>query len=377
MTVQCAAGLSRHSDPERAVDEVCAQAGMLGADLALVFFSGALRAEAPRLVAALQQRIGPRHLVGCSAQGAIANSSEVEAGSSLALWCATLPGTEIESFHAHAVEDEAGVQFEGLPGDSRAGDCFLLFPDPFSIPLDALLGALPAEAPLLGGVASAAAAPGQNRLVRGAQVYSVGCVGVRLRGADLRPVVSQGCRPIGRPFVVPRANDDLLFTLAGRPAFEQLQEVLSELPEKDRQLARRGLQIGRALDEYKDQHSRGDFLIRSVLGVDPKSGALAVADRFRVGQTVQFQVRDGNSAREDLERILRRVAAGDRAKGALLFACNGRGSNMYGAPDGDVGAVEAVLGRVPLAGFFAGGEIGPVGGANHLHGFTASLAVFF
>jgi len=384
VTVTCASGLSTEADAERALDEVMREAGMVGADLALLFLSGAHRENAAKFVAGVQSRIGPRHLIGCSAQGVIGTRAEVEAGPALALWTAAMPGVEIESFHLVAEsaggaggEGEASpFRFRGLPacGD---GETLLLLPDPYTVPVEPLMAQIGPGTRVIGGVASAGSAPGQNRLVHGQKVFSVGAVGARLRGAEIRPVVSQGCRPIGRRFVVTKAQENLLVTLAGRPAFEQLQEVLGDLTQEDRSLARRGLQIGFALDEYKEQHGHGDFLIRSVFGVDPKSGAIAVSDRFRVGQTVQFQVRDGASARDDLESLLRRVSAGDRAKGALLFSCNGRGTHMYGAPDGDIGAVRSVLGHVAAAGFFAAGEIGPVGGTNHLHGFTASLALLF
>ncbi len=381
MTVTCASGLSTEADVERALDEVARDAGMVGADLAVVFLSSAHRESAGKIVAGIQSRVGPRHLLGCTAQGVIGTRAEIEAGPSLALWCAAMPGAEIESFHCVA-ENAGGARgpgawrFQGLPACGE-GDTLLLLPDPFTTPVEPLMAQVGPGTRVIGGVASGAEAPGQNRLAHGQKIYSVGAVGARLRGLDVRPVVSQGCRPIGRRFVVTKAQDNLVVALAGRPAFEQLQEVLGDLPQEERGLARRGLQIGCALDEYKDQHGHGDFLIRSVLGVDPKSGAIAVTDRFRVGQTVQFHLRDGASARGDLESLLRRASAGDKAKGALLFSCNGRGTHMYGAADGDITALRTILGPVPLAGFFAAGEIGPVGGINHLHGFTASLALLF
>ena len=124
--------------------------------------------------------------------------------------------------------------------------------------------------------------------------------------------------------------------------------------------------------------SRGDFLVRNVLGLDRSSGALAITDRVRVGQTVQFHVRDAQTADEDLRALLQQ----DRAThtrppaGALLFSCNGRGMRLFPQPDHDAAAVRAAVGDVPLAGLFAQGELGPVGGRNFIHGFTASLALF-
>jgi small ligand-binding sensory domain FIST len=133
------------------------------------------------------------------------------------------------------------------------------------------------------------------------------------------------------------------------------------------------------IDENKPVYERGDFLIRGLLGADHSSGALAVGDRPRVGQTVRFHVRDARSADEDLNETLALQAAalaGRRPSGALLFTCNGRGRHMFSVADHDAGALAHTLGGAPVSGFFCAGEIGPVGGRNFLHGFTATIALF-
>jgi small ligand-binding sensory domain FIST len=135
---------------------------------------------------------------------------------------------------------------------------------------------------------------------------------------------------------------------------------------------RQGLHMGVVVDEHKLDLSRGDFLVRNLLGADQSTGALAVGDVVEIGQTVQFQVRDADAADEDLRVLL----GGVEGDAALLFTCNGRGSHLFGTPDHDAALVGDVLGPVPLAGAFCAGEIGPIGGQNFLHGFTASLAVF-
>ena len=188
-------------------------------------------------------------------------------------------------------------------------------------------------------------------------------------------VVSQGCRPIGKPFVITRGERNVVLELGGRPTLQQLQDILVGLSEQDEQLARQSLFLGRVIDEYKGHFDRGDFLIQNILGADRSNGAIAIAGHARVGATVQFHVRDAESADLDLRRLLAPHADGS-IEGAVLFGCNGRGTNMWPQPGHDVGVLRQLLGNVPVAGFFCGGEFGPIGGKNFIHGLTASVALF-
>lgn len=171
----------------------------------------------------------------------------------------------------------------------------------------------------------------------------------------------------------------MIYELGGRPPLVRLQELAAALPARDRELLAQGLQLGMVIDEYQAERGQGDFLIRGVIGAEPESGAIVVSDEMEVGQTVQFHVRDADSADQDLRRTLDRevtAAGGRRAGGALLFTCNGRGSRMFSEPDHDAGLLAKTLGDMPVAGFFCAGELGPVGGQNFLHAFTASIALF-
>jgi small ligand-binding sensory domain FIST len=193
----------------------------------------------------------------------------------------------------------------------------------------------------------------------------------------VRPVVSQGCRPIGAPLVITRAEANVIHDLGGRPALERLREIYGTLDPADRELVRSSLHVGRVASEYQAAFRAGDFLVRNVVGADPESGVIAIGDLVRTGQTVQFHVRDAASAHDDLERLLAAArAAGSRPAGALVFTCNGRGTRLFPTPDHDARCVQDVLGPLPAAGFFAQGEIGPIGRLNCLHGFTASVALF-
>ena len=234
------------------------------------------------------------------------------------------------------------------------------------------------DVPVIGGMASGGN-PGENRLFLNHQEIHQGAVGVVLRGGpQVRTVVSQGCRPIGAPFVVTKAERNVVYELGGSTPMQRLQDLFQLLPPRDQKLVEGGIHIGIALNEYQESFHRGDFLILNVVGIDKKSGALKAGGVVRVGQTVQFQIRDGETADADLKRLLERHSSiyPHLPAASLLFSCNGRGSRMFSAPDHDAGLIQSRLGPLPLAGIFAQGELGPVGGKNYIHGFTASIALF-
>jgi small ligand-binding sensory domain FIST len=313
----------------------------------------------------------------------LADGVGIEDEPAIVLWAARLrePVTPVRLTATVIGEDE--VRFDGLEtladvvGPNEA--TLLLLPDPFTFPSDRFLESLGERCSGLrvtGGLASAARGPGGNRLVLDDQQYSDGAVGVLL--PDLRPtVVAQGCRPIGQPFIVTKAERNVIYELGGRPALERLMEQVNALSDDDRALAAKGLHCGIVVDEAKVDFTRGDFLIRGVLGADRGNGAIAVGAPVAIGATIQFQVRDPATAAADLASLIE----GRRADGALVFTCNGRGSFMFGTPNHDAEIVEELLQpsgprRPAIAGMFAAGELGPVGPRNALHGFTASIALF-
>jgi small ligand-binding sensory domain FIST len=193
----------------------------------------------------------------------------------------------------------------------------------------------------------------------------------------MRTVVSQGCRPIGKPMVVTKAERNVIYELGGRPALIQLKELFDTLPTREQRQVQQALHVGRVMSEYKDHFEQGDFLVRNVVGIDPAAGAVAITDYLRPGQTVQFHVRDEQAADGELREMLAQARHDlPHAAGGLLFTCNGRGSRLFSDQSHDAQCIAAALGPIPLAGFFAQGEIGPIGRQNFTHGFTASVALF-
>lgn len=322
-------------------------------------------------------------LVGCSAESVAAGAIEFENGPAMALWAAHLPGCEIEPFHIQFERTPDGLLATGAPssveGAATPRAAFLLG-DPFSCAVDSMLAHFGVEfpgMPVLGGMASGASAPGENRLFLNDAEHDHGGVGVIIRGpVSIRSVVSQGCRPIGQPLVVTKSNRNILQELGGRPALEQLNTIYRASSPQDQMLIQRKLHVGLAMSEYKDSFQRGDFLIANMLGADRDQGAIAIGNLVRTGQTIQFHVRDAETADEDLRSLLSTSLQSGQAAGGLLFSCNGRGTRMFPAPHHDASTIQAVAGHIPLAGFFAQGELGPVAGRNYIHGFTASVALF-
>jgi len=385
-------GLSEEFDTVSAAGEAAdrARAGLDGdCDLCLVFASGPHLPMAKWLLSEVQERLEPRNLIGCGAGGTLAQGREMEEGPGLVVWAASLPGAEVSTMHLSAERDGEGFRLLGLPEELAGpsteeaggpGEAIIPLCDPFSFPSELLLEALERarpRTPVLGGLASASFAGG-TVLLRDGDVHSDGAVAAILSGVEVLPCVSQGAVPVGAEMAITAAEGNVIGELAGKPAMERLGEVIAALPERERQLAAAGVLLGIVIDENRPSYERGDFLVRPIIGADRDSGALVTGERVRVGQTVRLHVRDAASADEDLREALRaqsQALGAQGAAGALLFTCNGRGSNMFEVPDHDAAAIEDSLGA-PAAGFFCAGEIGPVGGRNFLHGFTATMAVF-
>ena len=388
--MEFAESLSRREKTTEALDEILSEVkeSLSGTtpDLGFLFFSHDHADGLQQAVERIRTETGVKTLLGCTAESIIGSGREVERATSMCLWMASLPGSQITPFKLRCDQTEDGFSFPLEPEDvfRDAGEnaVVLLLGDPFSVPVDVFIRRLNEEypgLPVVGGMASGASQPDENLLVRDDDVLRLGAVGVVISGGvSVHTVVSQGCRPVGKPMVVTACDRNALQKLGGRPAIACLQELFASLSAEDRQLFQSAPHIGIVMNERQDSFGPGDFLIRNVIGVDQENGALFVGDYLRRGQTVQFHVRDGQAASDDLAALLEVETKRGRpaAVGALMFSCNGRGTRLFTDPDHDIAAVHRALGRIPIAGFFAQGELGPIGARNHLHGFTTCLALF-
>ena len=384
--------LSRNKDWRQAARETAAKAkaDLTGrsCDAALFFMSEPYQdMDAAELSSLLSKELGAPALLGCNASGVIGQDREIEMEPALSLLAMSLPGVKISPFSLSETEIaslSSGADLVKLldiyPTDKPS---FLCLADPMSCDADKLLGLFntgyPGR-PLVGGMASGPAVGRESWISLGGSSEPAAACGLALSGdLEIETVVSQGCRPIGEPFIITKAEEHVLYSLASRPAVKVLLETIENLSPVDRALARHSLLAGLVMNEYQSKFKRGDFLIRNLIGSDPAQGALMVGAELRPGQTLQFQLRDAKTSAEDLEALLKNPAVRPgtaAARGALLVSCCGRGRGFYGQPDHDIGLLQSLRGPLPVAGFFANGEFGSVAGKNYVHGYTSSLAIF-
>jgi small ligand-binding sensory domain FIST len=382
-------------------------------DTAFLFFSAHHIEQVPQLASTVLRRLSPRNLIGVSTVAAIGGGTELEKAPGVSILAAQMPGVTAVPFTFEdlpptpkpgtGAESEVSAALAQAIGASDDLKLTFLLADPFSVPLVNLIPAMNhartrKRGAIFGGMASASNKPGGNALVLNDRVFRSGGIGLSLKGKlHVDTVVSQGCRPFGPTLVVTKAKGNMIFELGGRPAIEAVQEAVEALGEGYRQTLAGGLFIGRVIDEYKSRFGRNDFLISNVKGADPTLGAIAVADAVKVGQTIRLHARDTVTASEDLALLLDAQKLYDKPKGALLVTCNGRGKRMFSAKNHDAAAVAKAFSNapggeelskpgvafdptaeapIPLAGFFANGEIGPIGDESFVHGHTACLALF-
>ncbi len=364
------------------------------ADLGLLFISSAYRADVVDLWPVLKEELRFKHLLGCTGGGVIGGGREIEEQPAVSLTAAILPDVDITPFviqqenlptpdvGPRAWRDLVKTNPEKKPG-------FLVLSDPFSIDTDALVAGLDFAFPnsvKVGGLASGGMNPNENLIMCDEKILSRGAVGVALSGdVFIEAVVAQGCRPIGEPLKITESDGNILIRVNDKPPLAYIQDLFDRLTPRDQDLIQTSLFLGLLMDPFNNEPKQGDFLIRNIIGLDQKKGLLAIGAGLRVGQTVQFHLRDATTSHDDLNLMLsksksaqsRSMASGNPSEaGAVLFSCLGRGRRLYGEPNHDTALLKSVVGDIPVGGFFCNGEIGPVGGKTYLHGYTSSIAVF-
>jgi small ligand-binding sensory domain FIST len=349
-----------------AVVEVSAPGEPLAAGRALAHAAALIAEESPDCV-----------IVGSNAHGVIGGSASIELQPAVSVWLTHLPGARARGFRLATVPaPHGGIALTGLPDIADDDRLALLLADPWTLPTDDVVAAfarVDGPLPVVGGLVSGGGRRGDSRLMLDGAVFDNGGVGVILdAAAPVRVVVSQGCRPIGEPMTVTASQGTTLHELAGRPALERIRDVVAGLDDGDQALAVRGLHVGIARDAGIEGSHAADYVIRGLFGADAATGAVSVGDDVPLGSVVRLHLRDADSAEADLRSVVDLVPGG---AGAYLVTCNGRGGAMFTTPDHDAAIVRDGLGTAAVAGFFAAGEIGPVGGRNHLHGFTAVVLV--
>jgi len=380
--VAFAAAISEHPVPATALGEVVGhvleKVGE-GPDLVCLFVSPQHAGALEDMAAAVQTILDPKVLIGCAAEAVIGPGVEIEGGSAVSIWAGNVG--PVEPVRLKVVDAPAGGKaLSGWPINlGYVPAAAVILGDPFTFPASALFSVLNGAGGfprVAGAMASGALGPGGNRLVLGEEVHEDGAVGVLIGANDdvwIEHVVSQGCRPIGSPFAVTRAEGNVIYELGGVPALSRLTDMVkSSLNDAEMGLAQTGLLVGIVVDEHKDTFGPGDFLIRTVIDTDIMEESITVGQRVEVGTTVQFHIRDSAAAGSELNDRL----TGKEADAALIFTSSGRGSRLFEEPDHDAAMIAEALDDPPAAGFFSASEFGPIGGRNLEHGFSASLALF-
>lgn len=370
---------------ESALQDLVAQVSPLipRPDVGLLFAGGSFASEYGRLLPLLQEFFPINNLIGCSGGGIIGGGWEIEDKPAIALLVGELPGVELGLFHCRAQDlpdldspPDRWYQLTGVAPDLQPS--FILLVDAFSFPVNDFLQGMDFAYPnsvKVGGLASGSNTG--NSLFLKESVYREGMVGLALWGnCTIDAIVAQGCRPIGKIMQISAAERNLILSLDDEPPLRVLQNLVEELDDYDRELVQHSLFVGLVMDEFQANPSQGDFLIRNLIGVDPRSGAIAVGDRVRSGQRIQFHLRDRRASAEDITEQLGHYPHKDIAQGAVLFSCLGRGERLYGKPNFDSLTFQDIVASVPIGGFFCNGEIGPVGNTTFLHGYTSVFGIF-
>lgn len=378
--------ISKSDQPEQIVHQLTGRCGN-DFDMGVLFITSHPKSNIEAIVKGITERMAIKNFLVCTCAGIIGSQEELENQVAASLFLAKLPNVRLKPFYLdqQRIEDFFSDEdfyrfFEIYPNEQPR---FLIFPDPFQVDLNRfILGMNKAygAAPVVGGLASGASSANGNVLMVNGTYYSHGIIGLVMAGdIKMDTIVSQGCKPIGESYIVTKAENNIIYEVAGEPFLDVLRKVFLKLQDNEKRLVQQALLIGIVMDEYKHGYNRGDFVIRSVIGVDQETGAIAIGDIIRPGQTIQIHIRDAKTAEEDLHELLSVYKEKNKTsvpQGAFVFSCNGRGTNLFGEPDHDIKLIQKYIGPIPAAGFFCAGEIGPIGGKNFLHGFTDSIVVF-
>lgn len=323
-------------------------------------------------------------LIGTVGAGLIGTGKEVEGASGMSLLLVRLPDAKLTPFlfSAAQIEESTGpAQWQTVTGLAPEDvDAWIILANPATPGLEQWLAewnvAYP-HVPSIGGLASGVRENGEHLLILDGTAADAAVLALAVKGMKIRTIVSQGCKPVGEPFTITRAEENLVYAMGSRPAYQVLSETFNALSDDEKERARGNLFAGLAASEYVAELKRGDFLVRNLLGADPQTGAVAIGARARSGQTLQYQLRDKITAHADLVELAQ-FNGGDGGEpfASLVFSCNGRGRSFFGVPNHDAATLAEIFGPLASAGFFCSGEIGPIGHSSYLHGYTASVALF-
>ena len=357
---------SNGTDWQECVVRCAAALGKPAGGLGFIYFTDLLLPYATEMVDTLKELTGVQDWVGTVGVGIVATGAEYLGEPALALMVADIPS---QSYRIFSGKRRAPLPGERTPTGFAAAHFGIVHGDPQTPDMADLVADMAARVEsgyLVGGLSSAA---GDTVQVAN-EVLTGGLSGVVL-AADV-PVATrhtQGCTPLAARHVVTECEDNIVVTLDGRPALDVFREDVGEVLARDLRRAAEFMHVGFPVKGS----DTGDYVVRNLVGIDPKNKLMAVGEIPEPGAALVFCKRDAQTAREDLSRILtelkREVPA---ARGALYFSCVGRGEHMFGRRGGELELIRDAIGAVPLVGFFCNGEISH----DRLYGYTGVLTLF-
>jgi small ligand-binding sensory domain FIST len=382
-------GLSRNSNPTQAVDEASAMLDVGSTqeiDVVLVFFSMSHVEHVDQLAGAISDRFPEAVCVGCNAAGVVGGGTEAEVGDCLSITAGVLPGVEIRPLRFKPdVHDRPDFDWGEELGDwADPTPHFLVLSEPNSFETEDLLSALDAGFPnseKFGGLVSGASSAASNVLLLDGEIYRGGAIGLAMSG-ELRvdTIVAQSCRPLGEPYIVTDHTHNVVHRFDRGNPMEVFRELVYGLEGEERELAQHAMFVGIGVESKRGEYRPGDFVIRNMVGFNPKTGDLAVAAPIEDLDVLQFHLMDPRSSANEFERAMQDFAANsrgdDEVRGALLFSCVSQGETQYGGANHEPALLRRYFGDLPLGGFFSDGEIAPVGHKTCLHGYASTVTVF-
>lgn len=341
------------------VTQCAGRLGRPGGGLGFVYFTDALLPHAAAIVDSLRQSTGVADWVGTVGIGIIASGTEYLDQPALATMVAELPGDRYRVFSGRkGLKKGEQPHFGVIHADPETPDVAGLIAD---------MSSKVASGYLVGGLSSSRARSVQvaNDVISGglSGALFAESVGISTR-------LTQGCAPLPGRYRVTACDQNVIATLDGRPALEVMKKAIGEVLARDLRRTAHYIHVGLPVAGS----DRGDYLVRNLVGIDPKNGLIAIGDIVEPGAELMFCKRDAESARQDLRRILGelREEAPAGARGALYFSCVGRGEHMFGSRGAELGLVKEALGELALVGFFCNGEISH----DRLYGYTGVLTLF-
>ncbi|MEM7007505.1 MAG: FIST N-terminal domain-containing protein [Thermodesulfobacteriota bacterium] len=358
------------------------------ADWAMVFCTFPHRANYQEMLRVVCDITKTDNVSGCSAIGVLSNETEIEAK----------PGIVVLVVSSSSIKSNPFVIYQLGSGGTKAGEeigellkstngknsLLTLLPDPFHIHPELLFKGIESkmgEIDIVG--ASASEDPRINDTFEFYKdtVASGAVSGMLLEGDFSYKVdITQGCQLIGPPCVITGSNKNIISELDGEPAFEVLKKRIPNGILQEPMDLLRLVFVAFPPDPDQADIQGSEYLVRNLIGVDPKSGYVAVPQNVKDGQVVGFTLRNPEMAREDLKQMLDRITLNHNSESpyrfGLYFNCCARGSSLYGHHGIDTAYISSALGNIPIIGFFGNSEFAPIQSQNHLFTYTGVLVLF-